>query len=116
MYADADVTGEWDAHLALVHDNIDPGMAVISVGGVIADFGRWSFRPEADGRINRDFSDIVDDDTIFCFHQLDGGSNLDRRFVVQLVDDDTLLIEQQTGSCPERAEFVRPITYRRHPS
>ena len=115
-YGDVEVTGEWDSHLALVHDNVDPAIAVISVGGVISELGQWSFRPETEGSINPDFSAIVADDTVYCFHRFDDAPDGDRRFLLQLVDDDTLLIEQQTGSCPEQLELVAPTTYRRRPS
>ncbi len=114
-YADADAASEWDAHLALVHDNVDPAIAVIAVGGMIAGPGLWTFAPRPDGTVNRDFASLAPGQQVFCFHEFDDASNRGGSFLIRLVDDDTMLVEQEPGSCSDGAAFASPVTYRRAP-
>ena len=53
--------------LGLLHDNVDPALGAISIGGIVTNHGVWLFRPETDGLINRDFGDITADGQTYCF-------------------------------------------------
>ncbi len=63
-----------DPHLALVHDNVDPTVATVSVGTSIPGLASqvYPFRPKASGLVNRDFGDITADARIYCFDSTAG--------------------------------------------
>ena len=109
--------GPWDHHLALVHDNADPSIAAISLGGVVSDAGVWHFNPAFDGHINRDFPDVKTGAGIYCYEGLRSGRHdgptLDGRILIQLVDDTELLIEHQSGTCRDSLVFTTPVGYQR---
>lgn len=49
-----------DPHLALVHDNVDPTIPLLSVGTSVPGLaGTWTFRPATSGTANREFRDVV---------------------------------------------------------
>jgi len=59
-----------DPHIALVHNNVDPTIAVFSVGTELASALSGStleFTPEASGLVDREFSDVTDDGNIYCY-------------------------------------------------
>lgn len=92
-----------DPHLALVHDNVDPAVAIFSVGTSIPSLASrpYSFTPRAAGRVNRDFSAIRADDEIYCFDSdRTKNSSIPAGMVVllQLTGEMTLRIEVQTQS------------------
>ncbi|MCH8989907.1 MAG: hypothetical protein IIA92_14025 [Chloroflexi bacterium] len=109
----------WNRQLALVHDNVDPSLAAISIGGIVTGTGVWLFRPESSGRINRDFSDVTADGQTYCYHgaMTDDSSQTKTpfpgRLLVALNSDTEMLVERQDGGCADGAAFVDPVTYRR---
>jgi len=108
----------WDNHLALVHDNVDPSTAAISIGGVFSEPGVWLFTPGPSGQINRDFSSVKPDGTVYCFegarNAQPGGRGFDGRLLVQLVSGTELMIERQDASCTtDDLTFNTPLSYRR---
>jgi hypothetical protein len=108
----------WDHHLALVHDNVDPSTAAISIGGIVSEPVVWYFAPEVSGQINRDFTSVKPDGTIYCFEgavdaRQDAGG-LEGRLLVHLVSETELMIELQAGLCAdEHLSFDAPVTYQR---
>lgn len=90
-----DTTPE-DPHLALVHDNLDPAIAVISNGTSLSGLasGAYEFTPGDLGLVNRDFADITVDGEIYCFEGF-----LDETIVLlELTSDTTLRVEAQAAS------------------
>lgn len=95
-----------DAHLALVHDNVDPSQPRFSVGTSVTGLnpGVYQFAAEGSGLVNRDFSDVVSDGNVYCYElqQQYGGA----LFValVQLTSSTELWVEknglQSCGSGP----------------
>ena len=82
-------------HLALVHDNVDPALAVFSVGASVPNLapGVYSFAPEMSGKHNRDFKDITVDGSEYCF---DSFPTLSRGVLgVKLIAATTIQIEAQ---------------------
>lgn len=97
--------------MSLVHDNVDPSMAAFTVGGTIVEQGiSWNFAPAHSGLINREFSEVIVGDTIYCYQPLE---NTDRRFLTQLFGETKLKIEAQSGSCTTGVNFKNPIIYER---
>lgn len=60
-----------DPHLALVFDNIETGQQVFSVGtaagGAGIPSGVYSFIPQSEGQVNRDFSQVAADGKVYCY-------------------------------------------------
>ncbi len=94
-----------DPHLALAHDNIDPGQGVFSVGTSMQKGGlasaTYSFEPSAAGGKNRDFGQIRKRNKVYCYE-------VRRRFTPQsdpatvllamLIDPSTLRLEHREAS------------------
>ena len=86
-----------DPHLALIHDVIDPSLAVFSVGASIPSIpiGIYHFLPVAVGAVNRDFGDVTPSSGVQCF---DGLTDMRGRrpaliILLQLADAETLHIQ-----------------------
>ena len=99
-----------DPHLALIYDNIDPSIGIVSMGDSLEDQGmvssEYTFEPEASGTINRNFADVTADGQIYCYE-------INNRFPrettteshvlgIQLVDKLTLKVEKlSNASCSD---------------
>ena len=102
--------------LSLIHDNIDPRIGKMVIGGNFAEVGIITFNPTSSGTINREFSHIKLGDTIYCYQQeedVDFGRYFDGIVVLQLVDEHNLKIERQIGDCSEDMSFINPFSYER---
>ena len=89
-----------DPHLALVYDNINPNLAVISLGNSFESNGinskKYTFTPNDSGFVNRKFKDITNDGNVYCF-ETDSISIL-----LELTSKDTLRMEKNIqDSCGE---------------
>ncbi len=100
---------QWDEHLAFVYDNYDPSKPVISVAGKFTSSGKWKFDEKETGFTNRKFRQVTADDNIYCY-QADDQSG---RIIVQLVKDNQINIEHQSGSCRGSFRFNSPSVYNR---
>ena len=106
--------------LSFIHNNYDPSIAVISIGGnITAKPETASFKPTHEGTTNREFSETKIGNT-YCYKNDStlGGfifapSNNNDQILVQLLDDHHLKIEAQSGSCGENNVFSRAFTYER---
>jgi hypothetical protein len=103
-------TSTWSQQLALVHDNVDPTGAVISIGGTIGPAAHWPgfpfFTPTHSGTVNREFSEVTADGNVYCY----SGPG---RILIRLLNDSTLSVEQQAGDCSSPVAFVTSTTYAR---
>jgi hypothetical protein len=108
-----------EGHLAFVADNYDPSTSVISVGGTFAEAGRVEFTPTTSGAINRAFSDVTADGTLYCYER-DGSGRHERvqnpdllsgKVLVQLVSATELQIEHQSGRCGAADSLASATTY-----
>ncbi len=95
--------------LALAHENYDPSIGAISIGGTIAQRSEWRFDPTHAGTVNREFSEITPGDSIYCYQ----ASGMPGRILIQLVTATTLTIEHQSSSCSGTVAFVNPFAYQR---
>jgi len=84
-----------DPHLALVHDNIRPRFAVLSVGNSVRNLkaGTYEFLPQESGLLNRDFKDISANDKTFGFEV----ERFDGIIIIHMPDSETLWIEALSG-------------------
>lgn len=83
-----------DPHLSLVHDNVNPTVAVIAMGTSVALMtGSHAFSPTHSGLVNREFSEVTLDGNIFCYDVLGTGSLL-----LQLVTTTQLRVEYRSGA------------------
>jgi len=93
-----------DPHLALVHDNIRPRFAVLSVGNSIQNLpaDTYEFVPLEDGVLNRDFRDITADNTIYGFY-VERFSGI---IIVHMPDSETLWVESLPGVDSDTNQWV----------
>lgn len=103
--------------LALIHDNLDPTIGKIVVAGNVSTAGVVQFVPFNSGSINREFSQVKADNQLYCYQddpnvQM-GGFKITGKFLIQLLDDHHLKIENQSGSCQTGDAFKNPFTYER---
>jgi hypothetical protein len=106
--------------ISFIHNNYDPSIAVISIGGnIIPKPETASFKPTHYGTTNREFSETKIGNT-YCYKNDStlGGfifapSNNDDRILVQLLDVHHLKIEAQPGNCGNNNVFSNAITYER---
>lgn len=109
-----DMPEAWSKSLALVHDNVDPTIGMVSIGGIITNPTKIQFRPTANGNINREFSQIKDNQ-IYCYQGEAIGFNpvQQGRVLIQLMDSSHLKVEYQNESCGKTLKFRNTITYQR---
>ncbi len=108
----------WTKELAIVHDNNNPDIGVISVGGVITIAGKVLFTPTNAGQLNREPSQVTADGVIYCYEtnaaSKVGNRGMSGRIVLQLINTTHLKIEGQTGACNTDPSFASAArTYER---
>lgn len=111
-----DMPDAWSKSLALVHDNMDPTIGVVSIGGIIASGQKIQFKPTSEGLVNRDFNQIEADGKTYCYEDQPIGQILGWRsgkVLIQLVNDKTLKAEYQQGNCNSNFNFSSPTIYER---
>ncbi len=92
-----------DPHLALVHDNVDPSRGVFSVGTSVPGLGpnAWFFAPQPSGGVNRDFSQVTADGTIYCYEPVGRSGRPPSSplvILLQMTSDITLRIEKRDAA------------------
>jgi hypothetical protein len=94
--------GPEDPHLSLIYDNVDPNLAVFSIGiSFVKNLpsAKYTFSPVKSGFVNRDLIDIQADGEIFSFEKLRGQAG-NRILYLQLMDDTHLKVEaRQVSGC-----------------
>ncbi len=88
-----------DPHLALIHDNFDPTLGVFSVGTQVAGIAgsAMHFTPQHAGHVNREFSEVTADATIYCYDTLTNAP-ANTIVLVDMPTSTTLRIEAQTAA------------------
>jgi hypothetical protein len=116
-YSVAPIEGKWLNHLALVDDNARSDHQAVSVAALVADPGYWIFQKRSTGTVNRDFAQVTAGSGIHCYNTFTADSNGPQgttdRFLIEVVDDDTLRIERQGGTCGASLTFSNPYEYSR---
>ena len=114
----ADEPESWNKSLALVPDNMDPSIGVVSFGGNGGSASRAYFEPKSSGLINREFSGVSPGSEIYCYQfdatmgGLHSGPASDR-YLIRLNSTTELSFEAQKGGCGEKPSFSSPTTYSR---
>ena len=107
--ARADMGSDWDKYLAFVQDNEEPAVSVISIGGVFTDAGKFEFMPQASGLVNREFTQVTSDGSVYCYESDSASGHV----ILQLVGDKEMKIERQEGKCSGYYSFNKPVVYNR---
>lgn len=109
-----DMPEAWSKALALVHDNADPSLGMISIGGIITTPTKIQFTPTVSGTTNRDFNQVRDDQ-IHCYEGQSVGVNSKQsgRVLIQLMGQSKLNVEYQKGGCDKPFKFNAPTVYQR---
>ncbi len=105
----ADTGSDWDKHLGFLQDSGDPGLSVISIGGTLTSAGKWEFRAQSSGFVNRSFAEVRPDRYIYCYE----ATKQSGRILVEMTAAAELKIERQEKPCSENIAFVNPILYAR---
>jgi len=84
-----------DPHLALVYDNVDPRLAILSIGNSILNLpaGTYEYLPQLNGLLNPAFKDITPDGNTYGFSI----ENYDGIIIVYMPDNETLWVESLPG-------------------
>lgn len=114
----ADEVESWVKSLALIQDNFDPAIGVLSYGGNGGPEHRILFEPKTEGLINREFSDITPDSKTYCYQSdltMDGlhSPPPTEKFLIRLDSSLELSFEVQKGTCEEPFNFLSPTKYNR---
>lgn len=119
-YSVTPVEGKWLDNLALVDTNTRSDHQAISVAALVADPGYWIFQTRSAGTVNRDFAQVTAGSGVHCYDSFTADSNgptgTTDRFLIEVVDTDTLRIEHQGGSCGAYPSFTSPYLYSRYQS
>src|SRR5690606_21263049 len=70
---DPDVIKKSAMDLTLTHDNVDPTIGRMVIGGNFTEAGVIFFTPKHSGTINREFSEVKADNKVYCY---DNSENL----------------------------------------
>ncbi len=88
--------------LSLVHEAVDPRTPQFAVGEGLPSiqYGDYFFTVEGEGKVNRDFADVLPEE-VYCFDHLRNKQEqaVEGRILVQLPTERTLLLEMQGGAC-----------------
>ena len=100
--------------VAFLHNNIDPTLGEISIGGeVTGQAGVITFKPTHSGKVDREPSEVKNDGSIYCYNSDQNSPNLGGKILVQLTDSHHLKVEHLAGECGKNEAFSRPFTYQR---
>ena len=82
---------------------------IITIGGTLTDAGTWGFTPTHSGFINREPSEVIPDNNIYCYTN---GMNQER-ILVQMLSEDRIMIEYQEKFCTDTIAFEDDFVYYR---
>jgi hypothetical protein len=100
--------------LAFLHNNFDPTIGEVSIGGTITDrAGVLEFEPTRSGTINREPSQVKADGKVYCYDAVLNDWKLGGKVLVQLIDEIQLKVEHQLENCTGQESFLNSSTYRR---
>ncbi len=106
-----------ETDLSLIHNNIDPTLGRIVVGGTfIINGGIIDFTPAHSGTINREFSEVKADGKVYCYEDKSGGGSgwgISGKILLQVIDNNHLKIEHQDDTCGTNEKFKSPFNYER---
>ena len=107
---------QWNKQLSLVHNNIDPSVGEMAIGGTITDPSVYAFNPKHSGTLNREPSETKAD-TIYCY-QSEATDAMDvsaspGKILMELINNYQMKAEHQSGSCGASESFSSPTTYYR---
>lgn len=108
----------WQKELAAVHDNLDPSLGTISVGGSIGAPGVLVFKPTTSGSYNREPSSITPGSTIYCYDSdavlENNRQQTNSHVLLRLASTTSLTAEEQAGKCGASPQFTAAAqTYNR---
>lgn len=91
--------------IALIHEYVNPSEPLFSIGNSIKGVnpGLYTFDIKPEGKINRDFDDVLVDDTIYCYDNFKTGQTTghlplgdpEGTLLVSLPNENTLTVEKQ---------------------
>lgn len=115
--APAENVVEWDVYLAFVNHYEVPSIQVVSIAGIFTEPSLYEFIPKQSGLVNREFSQVTADGNIYCYQSesviREWETKPRGKIIVQLIDDETLKIEHQSGACTGKFSLRNPATYMR---
>lgn len=93
-----------DPHLALAYDNLETDKQTFSVGNsassVGIESGNYQFIPKTTGSVNRDFSQVKADGSVYCYDTRNGKNGGGKSILLTMSSAEKLQIGRvQSGSC-----------------
>jgi|GEM_PF-1586718 len=99
----------WDNHLSIVHDNVDPTIGVFAIAGQVTTPKVVKFRPLASGTKNREPSTVNADGIAYCYESelaLDANRYTTGSVLVQLVNEKQIKLEWRGTDCTSTNTFT----------
>lgn len=115
----------WDKSLSLVHDNLDPDVGIVSLGGLNGLVLRMPFTPTSSGLLDREFSQVTPGASVYCYQVDDPGNGQsasggpvpaqnNHSLLIQLASATELKIQAKDGPCePAPYSLSSPTSYYR---
>jgi hypothetical protein len=114
-------TTNFEPFLALLHDHVDPGIPIVSMGSSVKGMrlGVYTFTPRASGTVDRDFADVRPDGQTYCYERFVGGQtrsglNLgatDGALLITMPTATTLRVELKRGAACANAPAMGPEAF-----
>ncbi|MBR9707404.1 MAG: hypothetical protein GOV15_03130, partial [Candidatus Diapherotrites archaeon] len=102
----------WTKHLYFGPYNEDHNLASISLGGTIADHFRWKFIAKDEGTLNRAFTDVTADGSVYCYDDgYDRGA--EGKLILRMNSDTEVEVAFESGKCKSTESLVDGTIYER---
>lgn len=102
--------------VALIHDNVDPKLGLFVLGNT---FSKVVFSPTHSGLINREFSEVIPGQEIYCYQPDEVGSRASYgthtqfkgSVLIQMPSASELDVEVRPEDCSDSIAFTRPTRF-----
>jgi hypothetical protein len=114
-------TTNFEPFLGLLHDHVEPGIPIISMGTSVKGvrLGLYSFTPQSTGTVNRDFADVRPDGKTYCYERFGSGQTrsglnlgaIDGVLLMTMPTTTTLRVERRAGATCANATPMGPDAF-----
>jgi hypothetical protein len=92
--------------VAFIADNVDPSVAVISIGDTVPGITTGRYLPASGAAPFPSVQYSASTQTTVCYDKLTGSANQNQILLVSLIAADQIRIEGQQGSCAANPKFT----------
>jgi len=107
---------EWNKHLSIIHNNVDPTVGELAVGGTLGAPAIYLFNPTHSGTTNHEPGETAAG-KIYCYQNettsVQNNQPGNGKILLQLISNHEMKAEDKTGACTSNEAFESPTTYYR---